>query len=94
MVLHLADQLEVPLRERNALLLAAGHAPVFGQRGIDEPEMGPVRDALDAVLRGHEPYPAVVVDRHWGMVAATARWRCSRRGSIPRCSSRPSTSCA
>jgi transcriptional regulator with XRE-family HTH domain len=69
MVLHLAEQLEVPLRERNALLLAAGHAPVFGQRGIDEPEMGPVRDALDAVLRGHEPYPAVVVDRHWGMVA-------------------------
>jgi hypothetical protein len=42
---------------------------VFGQRGIEEPEMGPVRDALDAVLRGHEPYPAVVVDRHWGMVA-------------------------
>ncbi len=69
MVLHLAEQLDVPLRERNALLLAAGHAPVFGQRGIDEPEMGPVRDALDAVLRGHEPYPAVVVDRHWGMVA-------------------------
>jgi transcriptional regulator with XRE-family HTH domain len=69
MVLHLAEQLEVPLRERNALLLAAGHAPVFGQRGIEEPEMGPVRDALDAVLRGHEPYPAVVVDRHWGMVA-------------------------
>jgi transcriptional regulator with XRE-family HTH domain len=69
MVLHLAEQLDVPLRERNMLLLAAGHAPVFGQRGIDEPEMGPVRDALDAVLRGHEPYPAVVVDRHWGMVA-------------------------
>jgi len=69
MVLHLAEQLDVPLRERNALLLAAGHAPVFGRRGIDEPEMGPVREALDAVLRGHEPYPAVVVDRHWGLVA-------------------------
>jgi transcriptional regulator with XRE-family HTH domain len=69
MVLHLAEELDVPLRERNALLLAAGHAPVFGQRGIDEPEMGPVRDALDAILRGHEPYPAVVVDRHWGLVA-------------------------
>ncbi|HYF24618.1 MAG TPA: helix-turn-helix domain-containing protein [Baekduia sp.] len=70
MVLHLAEHLDVPLRERNGLLLAAGHAPVYGQRGLDEPEMGPVRDALDLILAGHEPYPAVVVDRHWGMVAA------------------------
>lgn len=70
MVLHLAEQLDVPLRDRNQLLLAAGYAPVYGQRGLDEPEMGPVRDALEAVLKGHEPYPAVVVDRHWGMVAA------------------------
>jgi transcriptional regulator with XRE-family HTH domain len=70
MVLHLAEQLDVPLRDRNQLLLAAGYAPVYGQRGLDEPEMGPVREALEAVLKGHEPYPAVVVDRHWGMVAA------------------------
>jgi len=70
MVLHLAEQLDVPLRDRNQLLLAAGYAPVYGQRGLDEPEMGPVREALDLVLAGHEPYPAVVVDRHWGMVAA------------------------
>src|SRR5439155_20488363 len=70
MVLHLAEELDVPLRDRNQLLLAAGYAPAYGQRGLDEPEMGPVRDALDAVLRGHEPYPALVVDRHWGMVAA------------------------
>ena len=69
MVLHLAEQLDVPLRDRNQLLLAAGYAPVYGQRGLDEPEMGPVREALDLVLRGHDPYPAVVVDRHWGMVA-------------------------
>ncbi len=69
MVLHLAEHLDVPLRDRNQLLLAAGYAPVYGQRGLDEPEMGPVRGALEAVLRGHEPYPAVVVDRHWGMVA-------------------------
>jgi transcriptional regulator with XRE-family HTH domain len=72
MVLLLAERLDVPLRDRNQLLLAAGYAPVYGQRGLDEPEMGPVRDALDAVLRGHEPYPAIVVDRHWGMVAANA----------------------
>jgi transcriptional regulator with XRE-family HTH domain len=70
MVLRLAEQLEVPLRDRNVLLLAAGFAPRYGQRGLDEPEMAPVRDALQRVLAGHEPYPAVVLDRHWGLVAA------------------------
>lgn len=70
MVLHLAEQLDVPLRERNTLLLAAGHAPAYGQRDLDEPALGPVREALDRVLAGHEPYPALAVDRHWGLVAA------------------------
>jgi transcriptional regulator with XRE-family HTH domain len=70
MVLQLAEELEVPLRDRNHLLLAAGYAPAFAQRELDAPEMGPVRDAIDQVLRGHEPYPALVVDRHWGLVAA------------------------
>jgi transcriptional regulator with XRE-family HTH domain len=70
MVLHLAEQLDVPLRDRNQLLLAAGFAPAFAQRELDAPELGPVRDAIDQVLRGHEPYPALVVDRHWGLVAA------------------------
>src|SRR3954463_13084320 len=69
MVKRLAEQLDVPLRERNELLLAAGYAPAFGQRDLAGPEMGPVREALDRVLAGHEPFPAVVVDRHWGMVA-------------------------
>ena len=72
MVKHLAEQLDVPLRERNELLLAAGYAPAYGQRDLDEPEMGPVREALDRVLKGHEPFPAVVVDRHWGMVAGNS----------------------
>jgi transcriptional regulator with XRE-family HTH domain len=72
MVKHLAEQLDVPLRERNELLLAAGYAPAFGQRDLDEPEMGPVREALDRVLAGHEPFPAVVVDRHWGLVAGNS----------------------
>jgi hypothetical protein len=72
MVKHLAEQLDVPLRERNELLLAAGYAPAYGQRDLDEPEMGPVREALDRVLAGHEPFPAVVVDRHWGMVAGNS----------------------
>src|ERR671920_1793668 len=55
MVLHLAEQLDVPLRDRNQLLLAAGYAPAYGQRGLDDPEMGPVRAALERVLEGHAP---------------------------------------
>jgi hypothetical protein len=70
MVIHLAEQLDVPLRDRNNLLLAAGFAPAYAERELDAPEMGPVRDAIEQVLRGHEPYPALVVDRHWGLVAA------------------------
>jgi transcriptional regulator with XRE-family HTH domain len=70
MVIQLAEHLDVPLRDRNTLLLAAGYAPAYAQHDLDAPEMGPVREAIDRVLRGHEPYPAVVVDRHWGMVEA------------------------
>ena len=72
MVLRLAEQLDVPLRDRNQLLLAAGYAPAFAQRELDAPELGPVRDAIDQLLRAHEPYPALVVDRHWGLVAANS----------------------
>ena len=63
MLLRLAEQLEVPLRERNHLLLAGGYAPAFGQTALDAPQMAAVRAALRQVLTGHEPYPAVVVDR-------------------------------
>src|SRR4051794_40007498 len=69
MVLQLADELDVPLRERTQPRPPAGYAPAYAQRDLDAPEMGPVREALDDLLRGHEPYPAVVIDRHWGMVA-------------------------
>jgi transcriptional regulator with XRE-family HTH domain len=72
MIVRLGEPLGVPFRDRNVMLLAAGHAPIYEQRPLEDPAMGPVRDALDQVLRGHEPYPAVVVDRHWGMVAANA----------------------
>jgi transcriptional regulator with XRE-family HTH domain len=70
MVLHLADRLDVPLRERNRLLLAAGYAPVFAERPLADDEMAPVREALERFLAAHEPYPAVVVDRHWNLVLA------------------------
>src|SRR5262245_926027 len=70
MVLHLAEQLEVPLRDRNQLLLAAGYAPRFGERTLDDGEMQPVREAIDLVLGAHDPFPAAVVDRAWNLVGA------------------------
>src|SRR6266511_2471967 len=70
MVIHLAEQLDVPLRDRNHLLLAAGYAPAYAQRDLEAPDMGPVRDAIEQVLRAHEPYPALVIDHHWGLVSA------------------------
>lgn len=70
MVLLLAESLEVPFRERNHLLLAAGYAPEFPQHSMSDPEMAPVREALDVILDAHEPNPAVVVDRAWNVVAA------------------------
>jgi transcriptional regulator with XRE-family HTH domain len=72
MVLLLAERLEVPFRERNLLLLAAGHAPAFPQRSLDDPEMTPVREALELVLTGHMPYPAIVFDRAWNLVTANS----------------------
>jgi len=70
MVLRLAEHLEIPLRERNRLLLAAGYAPLYAERSLDEPEMASVHQALDRFLRAHEPYPAVVLDRHYNLVSA------------------------
>jgi len=69
MVLRLADRLAVPLRERNALLVAAGYAPMYRQRSLDDPALAAARQAVDLVLKGHEPYPALAVDRHWNLVA-------------------------
>jgi hypothetical protein len=69
-VIHLADQLEVPLRERNSLLLAAGYAPGYRETGLEAGEMAPVRAAIDKILAGHEPFPAIVVDRLWNVSQA------------------------
>jgi transcriptional regulator with XRE-family HTH domain len=70
MVHRLAEALDVPLRDRNTLLLAAGFAPAYPQRDIDEDTMAPVRGAIDRLLAAHEPYPALVVDRQWELLAA------------------------
>lgn len=69
-VLSLAERLDVPLRERNLLLTAAGYAPLYPERAIDDPALAAARSAVDLVLKGHEPYPAIAVNRHWEMVAA------------------------
>lgn len=69
MVLHLAETLSVPLRERNALLMAAGFAPLFRESSIDDPQLAAVRSAIDAILRQQEPYPAVAMNRRWDIVA-------------------------
>jgi transcriptional regulator with XRE-family HTH domain len=70
MVLTLARALDVPLRERNQMLLAAGYAPHYRETGLDADSMAAVRAALDRVLEHHEPYPAVVMDRHWNVLEA------------------------
>lgn len=70
MVLHLAETLQVPLRERNHLLLAAGYAPSYLSRSLDDPDMAPIRAAIGTVLAGYQHHPALVVDRRWELVAA------------------------
>ena len=75
MLLRILEQLQVPFREQNRLLLASGHAPAFPERSLEDPELLPVREALDEILTGHEPHPAVVVDRAWNFVAANSAMR-------------------
>jgi transcriptional regulator with XRE-family HTH domain len=70
MLLRLTERLEVPLRERNTMLLAAGFAPAYPERDLDDPALGAARAAVDRVLTGHEPFPALAVDRSWTLVAA------------------------
>ena len=72
MVLRLAERLEVPLRARNALLTAAGYAPMFPERPLGDPVLAPARLAIEHLLAAHEPYPAIAIDRHWTLMAANA----------------------
>jgi transcriptional regulator with XRE-family HTH domain len=70
MILHLAEQLEIPIRERNVLLVAGGYAPMFPERSLDDPSLNVARHAVDLVLEGQKPYPAFAIDRHWNVVAS------------------------
>src|SRR6478752_9124423 len=72
MVIRLAERLNVPLRERNALLVAAGYAPMYRERPLDDPALAAARQAVQLILRSHEPYPALAVDRHWNLLAGNA----------------------
>ena len=72
MVLRLAERLEIPLRERNALLVAAGYAPMYRERALNDPALAAARQAVELILKSHEPFPALAVDRHWNLVAANS----------------------
>ena len=83
LVIRLAESLELSLRERNALLLTAGYTPVFAESDLDAPELAPVRAALDRILEGHLPYPAVVVRPYGVLVAANAAHAVLTEGADP-----------
>jgi transcriptional regulator with XRE-family HTH domain len=83
MVLHLAEHLDLPLRERNHLLLAAGYAPVYGENPLDSPQLAAVRTAVRQLLTSHEPYPAAVVDRGWNLVDGNASLTLFTAGAAP-----------
>jgi transcriptional regulator with XRE-family HTH domain len=70
MVLHLSEQLAIPMRDRNILLVAAGYAPIFPERSLDDPALQSVRKAIDLVLERQKPYPAFALDRHWTIAAS------------------------
>lgn len=72
MLMLLADHLSIPLRERNVLMVAAGYAPVFAERPLDHPDMAGARAAVEQVLAGHDPWPALAIDRHWNLITANA----------------------
>jgi transcriptional regulator with XRE-family HTH domain len=72
MVLRLAERLDVPLRERNAMLVAAGYAPMYRERPLSDPALAAAREAVELILKSHEPYPALAVDRHWNLLAHNA----------------------
>lgn len=83
MVLRLASELDVPLRERNALLLAAGFAPRYPERTLDDAALEVAKRSIEALLTAHEPFPALAIDRHWNLVAANSGARRLMEGAAP-----------
>jgi transcriptional regulator with XRE-family HTH domain len=83
MVTRLAESLDLPLRDRNDLLLTAGYAPAYPQTPLDDPALAPVHTALKHILTGHQPYPAIVVDRYGDLVAANAAFELLTEGAAP-----------
>ena len=84
MLLRLAERLDIPLRERNPLLLSAGYAPAYSERRIDDPALQQAKKAIELVLAGHQPYPALAVDRHWSLVASNSALALLLAGVSPR----------
>lgn len=83
MIIRLSECLEVPLRQRNTMLLAGGHAPAYPQSLLSDAPMSAVNDAINRILEAHAPYPAVVVDRHWELVAGNSAVEVLTAGSAP-----------
>ena len=89
MLLHLSEQLDVPVRERNVLLVAAGYAPIFPERPLEHPALAAARAAVDLVLERQKPYPAFALDRHWRIVASNAALPALYDGVAPELMKRP-----
>jgi len=83
MLLHLAEELEIPMRERNLLLVAAGYAPMFPERRLDDPALKSARTAIDLMLEAQKPYPAFAIDRHWNVVASNRALQVLYEGVAP-----------
>ena len=89
LVLRLADELDVPLRERNVWLVAAGFASSFADRALEDPSLDAVRSAIDATLEAHKPFPAFAIDRRWNVVASNAALPELYEGVLPELLERP-----
>ncbi|MGI5520364.1 helix-turn-helix domain-containing protein [Micromonospora sp. CA-259024] len=83
LILRLADQLDMPLAERNTVLLAGGYAPAYPARELNDPELAPIRAAARQILDGHSPYPALLIDQHWHLVEANAAVALFTTGAEP-----------
>ena len=89
MLLHLSDELEIPLRERNALLVSAGFAPMFKERALDDAALAAARKAIDVVLEAQKPFPAFALDRHWNIAASNSALQELYEGVAPELMQRP-----